>query len=173
MQAYADRAALNETLQTRYSSAHCTFAAVIGCRPTEINVMLAGLQLFTAGHVKVAGAKVKYLGISSGCSMYIWTVTGIRSFTKASQLDQLVTRYSAAHCLVLLVALHIFAAWMRHKCTAHMTLKHGWRRMYFKPSSQDRHTTSNSSVRAALSLASPLFCTHHLRHILNKLLTEH
>ena len=29
--------------------------------------MLAGLQPFTAGHAKVAGAKVKRLGISSRC----------------------------------------------------------------------------------------------------------
>ena len=68
--------------------------------------MLADLQPFTAGHVKVAGAKVKHLAITSKCSMCIWTVTETLSSTKAIQLDQLVTRYCAVFCSLLLVAPH-------------------------------------------------------------------
>lgn len=68
MQAYADRAALNETLQTRYNSAYCPVSAGINVvDQRELGVMLADLQPFTAGPAKVAGAKVKRLGISSKC----------------------------------------------------------------------------------------------------------
>ena len=66
MQAYADRAALNETLQTRYFAFHCPLKLpLVFLDNSELRVLLADLQPFTAGHAKVVGAKAKHLGTSS------------------------------------------------------------------------------------------------------------